>query len=105
MNGKLLSIAAAAGLLIGSTVIGYAQSTTQDRAPGQRMQDKGSVPGEPGASGYSPGNRMQDKGSKPGQPGASGYALVIKARPGRAAPTAIPMRSRRQNRLCRHAQH
>jgi hypothetical protein len=74
MNGKLLSIAAAAGLLIGSTVIGYAQSSTQDRAPGQRMHDKGSVPGEPGASGYSPGNRMQDKGSKPGQLGASGYA-------------------------------
>jgi hypothetical protein len=74
MNGKLLSIAAAAGLLIGSTVIGYAQSSTRDGAPGQRMQDKGSVPGEPGASGYSPGDRMQDKGSKPGEPGASGYA-------------------------------
>ena len=38
------------------------------------MQDKGSVRGQPGASGYAPGQRMQDKGSKPGQPGASGYA-------------------------------
>lgn len=74
MNRKLLSIAAAAGVLIGSTVIGYAQSSAQDRAPGQRMQGKGSVPGEPGASGYSPGDRMHDKGSKPGEPGASGYA-------------------------------
>jgi hypothetical protein len=74
MNGKLLSIAAAAGLLIGSTAIGYPQNSTRDGAPGQRMQDKGSVPGEPGASGYSPGDRMQDKGSKPGEPGASGYA-------------------------------
>jgi hypothetical protein len=43
-------------------------------APGQKMQDKGSVRGQPGASGYAPGQRMQDKGSKPGQPGASGYA-------------------------------
>jgi hypothetical protein len=50
MNGKLLSIAAAAGLLIGSTAIGYPQNSTRDGAPGQRMQDKGSVPGEPGAS-------------------------------------------------------
>ena len=38
------------------------------------MQDKGSVRGQPGASGYAPGQKMQDKGSKAGQPGASGYA-------------------------------
>ena len=41
-------------------------------APGQKMQDKGSVPGDPGASGYSPGDQMKDKGSVPGDPGASG---------------------------------
>jgi hypothetical protein len=74
MNPRILSIAAVAGLLVGSTAIGYAQSSTQDKAPGQRMQDKGSVPGEPGASGYAPGHQMQEKGSKPGAPGASGYA-------------------------------
>jgi hypothetical protein len=74
MNTKIISIAAAAGLLVGSTAIGYAQSSSQDSAPGQQMQDKGSVPGQPGASGYAPGQQMQDKGSKPGSPGASGFA-------------------------------
>ena len=54
--------------------IALAQSTSQDSAPGQKMQDKGSKPGYPGASGYAPGQTMQDKGSKPGYPGASGYA-------------------------------
>jgi hypothetical protein len=38
------------------------------------MQDKGSVPGQSGASGYAPGQQMQEKGSKSGQPGASGFA-------------------------------
>ena len=33
MVSKLLIIAAAAGLLIGTTALGYAQSSTQDRAP------------------------------------------------------------------------
>src|SRR5215475_4509805 len=80
MVSKLLIIAAAAGLLIGTTALGYAQSSTQDRAPGQRMQDRGSLPGHPGASGYAPGHEMQEKGSRLGQPGASGYA------PGRQGP-------------------
>jgi hypothetical protein len=74
MNAKILSIAAAAGLLIGSTAIGYAQSTTPDRTPGHQMQEQGSkTPDQPGASGYSPGHQMQEKG-KGGDPGASGYA-------------------------------
>jgi hypothetical protein len=74
MNAKIVSIAAAAGLLIGSTAIGYAQNPARDSAPGQQMQEKGSKPDSPGASGYSPGHEMQDKGSKRGSPGASGYA-------------------------------
>jgi hypothetical protein len=74
MMSKAFSIAAAAGLLIATTAIGHAQSTTQRYAPGQRMQEYGSVPGQPGASGYSPGHQMQRKGSKRGYPGASGYA-------------------------------
>jgi hypothetical protein len=73
MNGKLLSLAVA-GLLIGTTSLGYAQSATQKNAPGQQMQNRGSVPGDPGASGYSPGDRMHDRGSKAGSPGASGFA-------------------------------
>jgi hypothetical protein len=74
MNARIVSIAAAAGLFIGSTAIGYAQNSARDSAPGQQMQEKGSKPGSPGASGYAPGHQMQDKGSKPGSPGASGYA-------------------------------
>jgi hypothetical protein len=74
MDTRIVSIAAALGLLIGSTAIAYAQNPSRDSAPGQQMQDKGSVPGQPGASGYAPGQQMQDKGSKPGSPGASGYA-------------------------------
>jgi hypothetical protein len=74
MNARIVSIAAAAGLLIGSTAIGYAQNQARDSAPGQQMHEKGSKPGSPGASGYAPGHQMQDKGSKRGSPGASGYA-------------------------------
>jgi hypothetical protein len=74
MRNKVLSIATAGSLLLAMTLVCSAQSSAQDRAPGQRMQDKGSVPGQPGASGYAPGQRMQEKGSKAGQPGASGYA-------------------------------
>src|SRR5262249_17238683 len=80
MTSKLLIVAAAAGLLIGTTALGYAQSSTQNRTPGPRMPDRGSVPDPPGASGYAPGQRMHEKGSKAGEPGASGYA------PGRQAP-------------------
>ena len=91
MVSKLLIVAAAAGLLIGTTALGYAQSSTPNGAPsarlrassthyGQRMQDRGSLPGHPGASGYAPGHEMQEKGSRPGHPGASGYA------PGRQGP-------------------
>jgi hypothetical protein len=80
MVSKLLIVAAAAGLLTGTTALGYAQSSAQDRAPGERMQERGSVPGHPGASGYAPGQRMHERGSKAGAPGASGYA------PGRQAP-------------------
>jgi len=74
MKSKVLSLAAAAGLLLATTALGNAQSTSQRYAPGQRMQEHGSVAGQPGASGYSPGHQMQRKGSKPGYPGASGYA-------------------------------
>ena len=80
MVSKLLIVAAAAGLLIGTTALGYAQSSAPDRAPGERMQERGSVPGHPGASGYAPGQRMHERGSKAGAPGASSYA------PGRQAP-------------------
>jgi hypothetical protein len=77
MMSKFLSIAAATAVLIGMTVLGHAQSSGQrmpDSTPGLKMQDRGSVPGRPGASGYTPGHQMQQKGSRAGEPGASGYA-------------------------------
>ena len=73
MRTATISIIAAAGLMFGVTAT-FAQNSARENAPGQRMQDKGSVRGQPGASGYAPGQRMQEKGSKPGEPGASGYA-------------------------------
>jgi hypothetical protein len=64
---------AAAGLLASVSTIAFAQTT-----PGLQMQEKGSVKGSPGASGYAPGHEMQENGSVKGTTGASGYA------PGRA---------------------
>jgi hypothetical protein len=74
---KPLSIATAAALLLATTALSLAQSSGQrmpDSTPGHKMQDRGSVSGQPGASGYTPGHRMQEKGSRAGEPGASGYA-------------------------------
>jgi hypothetical protein len=77
MMSKFLSIAAATAVLIGMSALGHAQSSGQrlpHSTPGQKMQDRGSVPGQPGASGYTPGHRMHQKGSRASEPGASGYA-------------------------------
>jgi hypothetical protein len=71
MRNKALSAVVAVGFMLGTTTVGLAQ-TAQDRAPGQQMQDKGSVRGQPGASGYAPGQKMQDKGSKAGLAGSTG---------------------------------
>src|SRR5947207_5374045 len=70
MQVKILPIAAAVGLLIGSTAMVHSQ---QSSAPGQRLQG-GSAGSGPGASGAAPGREMQQQGSKPGEPGASGFA-------------------------------
>jgi hypothetical protein len=58
---KLTLAAAAIGLLIGSAGLAVAQDRDRgmsESAPGQKMQERGSVPGSPGASGYAPGHRM-----------------------------------------------
>ena len=60
--------AIAAGLL---TLPALAQA---QMTPGHEMQEKGSVKGSAGASGYAPGHQMQEKGSVKGTTGASGYA-------------------------------
>jgi hypothetical protein len=71
MKLTVLTLTTAALILVSPAV--FAQGSSS-KAPGQEMQDKGSVTGSPGASGYAPGQKMQDKGSKPGTTGASGYA-------------------------------
>jgi len=76
MNSKLLITVTA--LLIGTTA--HTQNAPSN-APGQRMQQRGSVPGDPGASGYSRGDQMRDRGRRQGSPGASGFA------PGRESPS------------------
>lgn len=69
MMKSALALFASVAMLV--AVPAMAQQTT---APGQKMQDKGSVKGTTGASGYAPGHKMQDKGSVKGTTGASGYA-------------------------------
>ena len=70
MMKTFLALTAGAALLTAATVAS-AQNTM---APGVQMQEKGSVKGSPGASGYTPGHQMQEQGSVKGTTGASGYA-------------------------------
>ena len=62
-----------AAAVVISAPVAFAQGSS-GKAPGQEMQEKGSVSGSPGASGYAPGQEMQKNGSKSGTTGASGYA-------------------------------
>jgi len=71
---KFAVIALSAAALVASTPAAVLAQGSSTKAPGQEMQQKGSVKGSPGASGYAPGQEMQAKGSKKGEPGASGYA-------------------------------
>jgi len=70
---KLAIIALSAAALIASSPAVFAQGAS-GKAPGQEMQQKGSVKGGPGASGDAPGQEMHAKGSRTGTEGASGYA-------------------------------
>jgi hypothetical protein len=70
---KLAIIALSTAAFVASAPTVFAQGSS-GKAPGQEMQEKGSVKGSPGASGYAPGQEMHAKGSKNGSPGASGYA-------------------------------
>jgi hypothetical protein len=67
MNAKMLSIAAVAGVLLGSTALVQAEekmSGPSGSTPGHEMQQKGSVPGSPGASGYAPGRSTTGAGDR-----------------------------------------
>jgi hypothetical protein len=80
----MLKTALAAVALLSLAGVAEAQTRATNptnQPPGQVKNDRGSVRGEPGASGYTPGHQMQDRGSVRGTTGASGYA------PGHDAPT------------------
>jgi len=72
------TLAITAAFILASASAGFAQTSqpnsASQNAPGQQMQEKGSVKGTTGASGYAPGQQMQEKGSVKGTTGASGYA-------------------------------
>jgi len=70
---KLLPLLAATALMVAGAMPASAQGAS-DSTPGHKMQEKGSVKGQPGASGYSPGHQMQEKDEKGHNPGGSGYA-------------------------------
>ena len=70
---KLATTMLAVGVMFAATALANAQGASE-KAPGDRMHDKGSVKGSPGASGYAPGQEMQKKGSVKGTEGASGYS-------------------------------
>lgn len=55
---KLHVIALTAAALIGTASFAFGQGYSGNTAntPGHQMQQKGSVPGSPGASGYAPGH-------------------------------------------------
>jgi hypothetical protein len=72
------SMIVTAMLLAAFSTSAFAQSSKSDKTPGHLLQEKGPVPGSPGASGYAPGHKMQKKGWVKGTTGASRYA------PGRA---------------------
>jgi hypothetical protein len=69
---KLAIIVLSTAALVASAPTVFAQGSS-GKAPGQEMQEKGSVQGSPGASSYAPGQEMHARG-KNGSPGASGYA-------------------------------
>ena len=70
---KTTLIALSMATIIASAPAAFGQGAS-GKAPGQEMQERGSVKGSPGASGYAPGQEMQSKGSVKGTKGASGYA-------------------------------
>jgi hypothetical protein len=82
MNARMISLAAAAAVFLGTSAGALAQSSkkTDKATPGHQMQQQGPYKDQttgqtsPGASGYAPGQQMQREGSKKGMPGASGYA-------------------------------
>ena len=76
MSKLISTVTLAAAFTVGAATLALAQTkptNPNNLPPGQAMQDKGSVKGSPGASGYTPGHEMKKDGSASG-PGASDHA-------------------------------
>jgi len=86
MKKSLLVMTAIAAVTAFATT-SFAQSSITRQTPGHEMQRRGSVKGQPGASGYAPGHLMQQRGSRRGHPGASGYAPGHETTTGQGAQT------------------
>ena len=56
---KIFALTVVAELITASTIAG---SAAPKSTPGHSMQQRGSVPGHPGASGYAPGHLKKKKG-------------------------------------------
>jgi hypothetical protein len=67
---RIVSLAAAAGLLLAATTVNMAQNPNSGAGDPETRKNESM----PGKSGTAPGQQMQQRGSAPGQPGASGYA-------------------------------
>ncbi len=74
MSAKIVSFLAVAGLLVGSSTIGFAANYTSVQTPGYNMQNQESVKGSYEASGAAQRHVVKKKKTKAGSPGASGSA-------------------------------
>ncbi|GJD93581.1 hypothetical protein [Methylobacterium iners] len=68
---KRLSIAVVTTFALAGAALAAEQGASS-KAPGQQMQEKGSVPGSPGASGYAPG--QEKKSDTTGSTSGSGQS-------------------------------
>jgi hypothetical protein len=63
MAAKVLSVATALGLLIGSSTIGFAQNSITDQAPGPKVPEKALMDPKAGVSNDAPGRLVQENGA------------------------------------------
>jgi hypothetical protein len=66
MSTRFFTIAAiaVAGLLVSAASASLAQGRDVEGTPGHRVQEQGSRPGYPGASGYAPGHQRRYMGDR-----------------------------------------
>jgi hypothetical protein len=63
MAAKMLSVAAALGLLIGSSTIGFAQNSATGQAPGPKVPEKALMDSKAGVPNDKAGRLIQENGA------------------------------------------